>query len=107
MRLAFQVTVVQYNAIAAETDTPVMMLSVALGTVYSPLFIETIYGKTVLNCSFFGGYRFCRSNRSVIGLRKACAEVFYETEVNFSGSMKSFAVRKKHSDYTLTYALQT
>ena len=50
---------------------------------------ESINGKAVLNSSFFRGYRFCRSNRSGIGSRKACVEVAYKTTVNFSKSTKS------------------
>jgi len=45
MRLAVHVTVVQYTEGAAVTDKPVVILSVALGKVYSPLFKGTIYSS--------------------------------------------------------------
>ena len=63
--------------------------SLAREKVCSPLYIEITYGKAVLNSSLLRDNRFCRSNRSVIGLRKVSVKTPYKTKTSSAESTES------------------
>ena len=66
-----------------------------------------IYGKAVLNSCFLRGDRFCCSNRSVRGLRKARVKASYKTKVSSAKSAELYYDSRKQRCYALTHALQT